>query len=159
MGRRSRKRTPDGPVAPPPVAAARDPHAKPPSLRARPEEAPPAPWSPFPLVELVVLIGLVLIVWAFVGGGDKRGTLLACGVALGGLAGLELAVREHFTGFRSHSAVLAGVCAIVVCVPLYVFTPVPQEAILGTGVVTFGVALWAFRGAFRRRSGGLSFRA
>jgi hypothetical protein len=159
MGRRSRKRTPEGPVEAPPAGPARDVHARPRSLRARPEEAPPAPWSPFPLVELVVLLALILIVWAFVAGGDKRGTLLACGVLLGCLAGLELSVREHFTGFRSHSAILAGACALLVCVPLAVFTPVPQEVILVTGVLTFGGALWAFRAAFRRRSGGLSFRA
>jgi len=86
------------------------------------DEAPPAPWSPFPLVELVVLLGLVLIVWAFVGGGDRRGTMLAAGVLLGALGGLELSVREHFAGFRSHSAILAGACTVLVAVPLYLVT-------------------------------------
>lgn len=123
------------------------------------DEAPPAPWSPFPLVELVVLVGLVLIVWAFVGGGDRRATMLAAGVTLGALGGLELAVREHFAGFRSHSAVLSGACAVLVGVPLAVFTSVPQVAILVAGVLTFGVALWRFRAAFKKRSGGLGFRA
>ncbi len=123
------------------------------------EEAPPAPWSPFPLVELVVLLGLVLIAWAFVGGGDRRGTLLAAGVLLGALGGLELSVREHFAGFRSHSAVLAGACTVLVALPLYLVTGLPQEAILAIGVLTFGVAVWRLRIAFRQRSGGLGFRA
>ena len=119
MGRRSRKRPPEGPVAPPVAPAGRDPHSAPRTHRARMDEAPPAPWSPFPLVELVVLLGLVLIVWAFVGGGDRRGTMLAAGVLLGALGGLELSVREHFAGFRSHSAILAGACTVLVAVPLY----------------------------------------
>jgi hypothetical protein len=123
------------------------------------DEAPPAPWSPFPLVELVVLLGLVLIVWAFVGGGDRRPTMLAAGVLLGALGGLELSVREHFAGFRSHSAILAGASTVLVAVPLYLITGLPQVAILAIGVVTFGLALWRFRIAFKRRSGGLGFRA
>jgi hypothetical protein len=122
------------------------------------DEAPPAPWSPFPLVELVVLLGLVLIVWAFVGGGDRRGTMLAAGVLLGALGGLELSVREHFAGFRSHSAILAGACTVLVAVPLYLVTGLPQVAILAVGVLTFGLALWRFRIAFKRRSGGVGGR-
>jgi hypothetical protein len=123
------------------------------------DEAPPAPWSPFPLVELVVLLGLVLIVWGFVGGGDRRNTMLLAGVVLGGLGGLELAVREHFAGFRSHTAILAGACAVLVALPLYIATSLPQPAILAAAVVTFAVAVWRLRAAFRRRSGGLGFRA
>ena len=146
-------------MAPPVAPAARDPHSAPRTHRARMDEAPPAPWSPFPLVELVVLLGLVLIVWAFVGGGDRRGTMLAAGVLLGALGGLELSVREHFAGFRSHSAILAGACTVLVALPLYLITGLPQVAILAIGVVTFGLALWRFRIAFKRRSGGLGFRA
>ncbi|MGZ4268757.1 MAG: hypothetical protein ACXVFN_06215 [Solirubrobacteraceae bacterium] len=123
------------------------------------DEAPPAPWSPFPLVELVVLLGLVLIVWALVGGGDRRPTMLAAGVILGGLAGLELSVREHFAGFRSHTAILAGACAVLVAIPLYIFTAVPQLVILAAGVLTFAVAVALFRRTFKKRSGGLGFRA
>ncbi len=145
---------------PPPVpAAGRDPHARPRGHRARMEEAPPAPWSPFPLVELVVLCGLVLIVWAFVGGGDRRTTMLAAGVALGALGGLELSVREHLAGFRSHSAVLAGACAVLVGAPLAIATDVPQPAILAIGLLTFALGVWRFRAAFKKRSGGLGFRA
>ena len=159
MGRRSRKRTPDGPVAPPPVAAARDPHAKPRSLRARPEEAPPAPWSPFPLVEICVLIALVLIVVGAVSDGPRRGVFLACGLALACLAGLELAVREHFAGYRSHSALLAGAVAVVAVLPLFFFTALPQIALLAVGVVVYSLAFFVFRRAFQAVTGGLGFRA
>jgi hypothetical protein len=122
------------------------------------EEAPKAPWSPFPLVELVVLIALVLIVVGFITDGPRRAALLGCGFVLVTLAGLELALREHFTGFRSHSTLLAGASAVAVDAPLYLLTGIPQLALLGIGVCVFALVLVLARNAFRRRSGGLGFR-
>jgi hypothetical protein len=123
------------------------------------EEAPKAPWSPFPLVELVVLIALVLIVAGFVTDGPRRAALLGCGFVLVTLAGLELALREHFTGFRSHSTLLAGASAVAVDAPLYLLTDIPQLALLAIGACVFALVLVFARNAFRRRSGGLGFRA
>jgi hypothetical protein len=123
------------------------------------EEAPKAPWSPFPLVELVVLIALVLIVAGFVTDGPRRAALLGCGFVLVTLAGLELALREHFTGFRSHSTLLAGASAVAVDAPLYLLTDIPQLALLAIGACVFALVLVLARNAFRRRSGGLGFRA
>ena len=121
-------------------------------------EAPKAPWSPFPLVELCVLIALVLIVLGFVTDGSRRGAFLACGIALASLAGLELAVREHVAGFRSHSALLAGALAVVVVVPLFLLTGLPQVLLLAVGVLVYGLAFVALRRAFQARTGGIGFR-
>src|SRR3954454_13486675 len=100
MGRRSRKRP-----APPPAERRELPVAPPPrtppmamSRRARLEEAPKPPWYPFPLVELCILGGLVLMVVGFVKAGGRGGLFLICGIALVGVASLELAIREHFAG-------------------------------------------------------------
>lgn len=123
------------------------------------DEAPKAPWSPFPLVELCILLSLVLIVAGFVTDGPKRGVLLACGFSLITLASLELSLREHFSGYRSHSALLAGICAVVADVPLFFFTELPQAVLLVVGVLVFAVAFQALRSAFARKAGGLSFRA
>ena len=38
----------------------------------------------------------------------RRAARIAAGLALASLGGLELAVREHVTGFRSHTTLLAG---------------------------------------------------
>ena len=123
-------------------------------------EAPPkAPWSPFPLTELVVLLSLGLIVAGVLTDGGRRGALLACGFALISLAGLELALREHFAGYRSHSTLLAGACAIVIDVPLFLWTALPQVALLVIGVGVFVLVLTRLRRAFRARSGGIGFRA
>ncbi|HEU4977803.1 MAG TPA: hypothetical protein VFT42_02810 [Solirubrobacteraceae bacterium] len=130
-----------------------------PDRRARMAEAPKAPWSPFPLVELSILVGLVLIGIGIFGSASKRGLFIACGFALVSLSGLELSIREHFAGFRSHSSLLAGAAAVAVDVPLYFATKLPQEALLGVAVVVFGLVLHLLRQAFRRRAGGLGFRA
>src|SRR5919198_4354941 len=154
MGRRSRKR---GVVAPAPESLRPRPVPATPRPRARMEEAPKAPWSPFPLVELVVLVALVLIVAGFITDGPRRAALLGCGFALVTLAGLELAIPEHFSGYRSHSTLLAAATAIAVDAPLYLLTGIPQVVLLVLGAGVFGLVLVLSRNAFRRRSGGLGF--
>jgi hypothetical protein len=159
MGRRSRKRTA------PPAELRRDPAPErrppPPSVsrRARLEDAPKPPWHPFPLVELAILAGMVLVVLGVLDVADRRGVLLGCGFALITVAGLELSVREHFAGYRSHSTLLAATCAILAALPFYFWTAVPQEAVLVVGLAAFAAAFLALRGAFRRRTGGVAFRA
>ena len=39
------------------------------------------------------------------------------------LAGLELAIREHFAGYRSHTLVLAAVPAVAVLAVLFYLAP------------------------------------
>jgi hypothetical protein len=121
-------------------------------------DAPKAPWSPFPLTELVVLLAMALIVGGVLTEGGRRGALLGCGFALVSLAGLELAVREHFAGYRSHSTLLAAASAIVVDAPLFLWTGLPQIALLAIGAGVFVLVLTRLRRAFRARSGGVGFR-
>ena len=150
MGRRSRARRAAAP-APPPQAAPRPARLT--------DERPRAPWHPFPLVELSVLVGLILIVVGTITGFDSdRGRLaLLCGLVLASLGGLDTALREHFAGFRSHSTLLAGLPGVVVAVALF-FASAPWIAVAAGAALVFALGFWAFRTAFRRRSGGLSFR-
>jgi hypothetical protein len=105
------------------------------------DERPKAPWHPFPLVELCVLAGIVLLVLGLINFDSRQGkTMLVIGLALGSLGGLDTAAREHFSGYRSHTTVLAGVPAVAVAAVLY-FAELPWP------VVTAG-ALGAFAGAF-----------
>jgi hypothetical protein len=154
MGRRSRARRAAGiaPASPTPPPAA--PRPAPLS-----DERPKPPWHPFPLVELCVLVGIVLIVIGLIVGFDSdRGQLaLVCGVLLASLGGLDTAVREHFNGYRSHSSVLAGLPGVVAAAALF-FARAPWIAVAAGAALVFGLAFWAFRTAFHRRSGGLSFR-
>jgi len=80
-------------------------------------ERPQAPWSPFPLIELCVLIGIICIAVGLWRRDDTGGrVLLALGFALGALGGLETTVREHFAGYRSHTLVLSAFPAVAATV-------------------------------------------
>jgi hypothetical protein len=157
MGRRSRKRSgisPDGPPAPAPAPAP----ARPRSRRARLDEAPRPPWHPVPLSELCILAGLVCLGVAFLASGSRRGTLLALGFGLVAIAALEVALREHLAGYRSHSALLALAGAMALVVPVALLTHMPR-ALAGALVVgLFAVGFAFMRALFRRRSG-FGFRA
>ena len=65
---------------------------------------------------------MLLIVGFFVGEG-RGAVMIACGLTLASLAGLELAVREHLAGFRSHSTVLAGAVTLVALAAGYFLLP------------------------------------
>jgi hypothetical protein len=127
--------------------------------RRRPPERPPAPWGRFPLVELVVLLGLGLLVAGFFVQGARGATMIAAGVALASLAGLEVSIREHLAGYRSHSTVLAGVATVLALAAGFFLLPSRLFAVnLLIGAVVFGVCFYALREVFKRRSGGLGFR-
>ena len=75
------------------------------------------------------------------------------------LGGLELALREHLAGFRSHSTLLAGVAAFVVVTAVALgLGPNTLGVLLIIGGLVFGGSFYALRQLFLRRSGGLSFR-
>jgi hypothetical protein len=164
MGRRSRKRV-STEVAPPepgerPVVSTPAPAApRAATYKARREDAPQPPWAPFPLTELCVLLSIVLLGIGFLfADGERRGVLLGGGFLLVTLAAGELSVREHFAGYRSHTSLLAGICAVLAAVPFWLM-PIPQEVVLLVGIVTFVAGFLGFRRAFMRRSGGVGFRA
>lgn len=164
MGRRSRKRVSHEVAPPPPPAVERRAPAAPQAPRtatykSRREDAPPAPWDPFPLTELCILISIVLLLWGFAfASGDQRAVLLGGGFLLVTLSAGELSFREHFAGYRSHSSLLAGLVAVVVAIPFYV-AGVPQDVIPPIALVAGLAAFFALRRAFVRRSGGVGFRA
>jgi len=144
MGRRSRKRGGAAEIAPAPATA--------PGRRPARGERPQAPWHPFPLVELCVLLGLVLLVWGFFTADAASGrALLVCGMVLASLGGLETALREHFTGYRSHALLLAALPAVLTAGVLF-FARAPWIAIPVAGAIVLVAAFAALRRAFRRRS-------
>jgi len=92
----------------------------------------------------------VLILVGFFQGGDRAGRLLVIGFALVSLAGLELTVREHVSGYRSHSTLLGGAAAIVLVIPLFFLTAAPSELLLILGVVFFATFFQGLRTLFAR---------
>ena len=121
------------------------------------DDRPPAPWGSFPLVELVVLLALILIVVGFVVRGQRGGTMIVGGLALGSLAGIELSIREHFAGFRSHTTLLAASAGFVCGAIAYVITK-DRTITPAVAIVVFMLAFWLLHQAFARKTGGAAFR-
>lgn len=130
------------------------------STRPPLEDRPPALWAPFPLTELLVLAGMALMVWGFLsGGGSDANGKLAAGLAVASIAGLELAIREHVTGFRSHTTLLAGAVAIVTILVLGLGVGLDTLGpLLIAGALAFAGSFYGLRELFKSRSGGVAFR-
>ena len=129
--------------------------SKPAKRVSEPDERPPAPWGEAPLAELVILAGIVALAIGVIGG---HPTAIGAGVALAGLGGLEVAIREHFAGYRSHTTLLGG-AAFVLTTGLVLYAAGQILAVaLAAGAVAFAANFYLARRAFQRASGGLSYR-
>lgn len=104
-----------------------------------------------------------MLIAGFVVSGNQGVVMIAVGVALGSLGGLEVSVREHFAGYRSHTIVLALAAGVFTAAAITVVTTLAFDSVLlaipvAAGAVAFGAAFLILRGAFRRASDGLSFK-
>lgn len=80
------------------------------------------------------------------------------GLGLASLGGLELSIREHFSGYRSHTTLLAGACfAITIGVTGYGLRLVVWVALLAS-LLVFITAAWLLRWRFMAASGGVGYR-
>jgi hypothetical protein len=156
MSKKRKRRPRPAPARTPaaePEAAKRSPAARrrrPPAL----DERPPAPWGTFPLVELVVLVAIVMLVGGLVIRGGRGSVMIVVGLVLGALAGVELSIREHFAGYRSHTLLLSGAAGVAVLVGLASLAPSLWFPLaLAVAVAAFASAAWGLTRAFRRRSG------
>jgi hypothetical protein len=116
---RSRKRRPN-----PPIAREAAPRAEPvarPSVRAAQAlgdlkaagERPHAPWHPLPLSELLILVGAIGAVIAWLRGVQSNGALLGAAIGAVAIGTIEVTLREHLSGFRSHTFMLSAIPPIV----------------------------------------------
>jgi hypothetical protein len=101
-----------------------------------------------------------MLIVGFIVSGTQGAVMIGTGLVLGSLAGLELAVREHFAGYRSHTLLLAAAAAIAVLGILFFGAPsaLPPLLRIAAAAAVFALAAWWLTAVFRRRSGGLAFR-
>lgn len=71
-------------------------------------ERPQAPWHPLPLSELLILVGMIGTIVGYTRGESGRAVLFA-GLGAVLLGTLDFTIREHLSGYRSHSTLLASV--------------------------------------------------
>ena len=153
MAKKKRKKRRPRPNPNRPVAAVA------PVPRAKRSDGPPtAPWGTFPLSEIVVLVGIVLLIGGFFIEPPRGPVMIGAGLVLGSLAGLELSAREHFAGYRSHTLLLAGTAGVAVLAGLLALTKLNPGICAGAAVAVFGLCAWLLASAFRKRSGGALFR-
>jgi hypothetical protein len=120
-----------------------------------PDERPPAPWGNAPLAELVILAGIVSLAIGVIGGNP---TAIALGVALAGLGGMEVAIREHLAGYRSHTTLLAGFAFVLTTGLVFYAAGTILAVALAIGALAFAVVFYLARRAFQKASGGLSYK-
>lgn len=92
-------------------------------------------------------MGLIAAVVGFLSGG---GVPLVVGLIICALGVVEVTAREHFSGYRSHAALLAAIPAVVLEAALVVaFGDPKQGALLLVAVVpVFAVLFWLLRRRF-----------
>jgi hypothetical protein len=91
-------------------------------------ERPPPPWHPLPLSELLIFVGIVGSVVAWIRGYQGNAALLGAGIGAVVIGTVEVSLREHLSGFRPHTGLLA-------VIPPIVFHSVVVLAFLATGHV------------------------
>jgi len=103
-----------------------------------------------------VLAGIVALLVGLFG---NHPTAIGLGVVLAGLGGLEVSVREHLAGYRSHTTLLAGTVFVLVTATLFYLAGTILAIALIAGAAAFAASFYALRRAFQKASGGLSFKA
>lgn len=112
-------------------------------------ERPPAPWHPWPLSELLILVGGIAFVIAVIRLGhgiSAAGPLLLASIVAVALGTIEVAWREHRSGFRSHTLLLALMPVVVLhsaVVLGYTFLNKASQ-VLNLGMFAVDIAVFVF---------------
>ena len=112
-------------------------------------ERPASPFGGVPVAELAILAGIVGTVVGFATGNSVA---LIVGVLVCGGGVLEFTAREHFSGYRSHTALLAALPAVIVEVAWVSAFGVPKvrPLLLLVPASVFVVLFWPLRRQFAR---------
>jgi hypothetical protein len=108
-------------------------------------ERPPAPWHPLPLSELLILVGAIGAVVGYSRAPSRLSATLLAGIAAVVIGTVEVTLREHRSGYRSHTIMLALLPTLVfhsvVALSVAAFTQVPR--LLNVGLLLIDGALFA----------------
>jgi len=110
-------------------------------------ERPEAPWHPLPLSELLILVGAIGTVVGLNKGISHGGPPLIAGLAAVIIGTVEVTLREHLSGYRSHTLILAllptiALDSFALLGAAAITTPVPVA--LKVAVFALDVPLFAF---------------
>jgi hypothetical protein len=111
-------------------------------------ERPRSLFGPVPVSEFAILAGLVAAVVGFL---SQAPLPLVVGLLICGLGVMEVAGREHFSGYRSHATLLAGLPAVgIEAGVVYAFGDPHQRLwLLAIIVPVFAALFFALRRRFQ----------
>ncbi len=115
-------------------------------------ERPPAPWHPLPLSEVLILVGAVGAAIGFAKsrhGFSDGGPAVLAGIGAVALGTIEVTLREHRSGYRSHTVMLALIPVLLfttaVVFGLSVVTSVPRLLFVGVLAIDLGLFALLFK--------------
>jgi hypothetical protein len=110
-------------------------------------ERPPSPFGGLPVAEIAIFAGAVVLV---VGVINRGGVALIGGVVICLFGVLEVTTREHFSGYRSHTVLLAAIPAVAVefLIALTVGPPAVRALLLVPVAAVFATCAWFLRKRF-----------
>jgi hypothetical protein len=110
-------------------------------------ERPPSPFGGVPVSEIAIFAGIVGAVIGFIRGG---GPVVIVGVVVCALGVLEVCGREHFSGYRSHTTLLAAIPAVALVSAVVAIFGGPAQRLLVVVVAAglYGLLYWLLRRKF-----------
>ena len=110
-------------------------------------ERPRSPFGGLPVSEISILVGAVVLI---VGVIDRAPAALIGGVVICLFGVVEVTSREHFSGYRSHTVLLAAIPAVAAefVVALTVGTPAVRALLLVPVGVVFAICAYFLRKRF-----------
>ncbi len=111
-------------------------------------ERPNAPWHPLPISELLILVGAIAAALGLARSGHDSaggGRLLLVGLVAVGVGTIEVTLREHRSGYRSHTMMLAGLLVLVFdSILVLVLTAITSlSRLFSVGLIAIDFALFA----------------
>jgi hypothetical protein len=110
-------------------------------------ERPPSPFGGVPVSEFAIFAGTIVLIIGVIrhGGPALVGGVVLCLLGVG-----EVTAREHLSGYRSHTVLLAAIPAVVAefVIVLTVGTPALRVLLLVPVAAVFGACAWFLRRRF-----------
>lgn len=116
-------------------------------MPGRSGERPASPFGGLPVSELAILMGLISLVFGYFDGG---GPPVVAGIVVCTLGVVEITAREHFSGYRSHTALLAAIPAVAVEAGVVALFGAQRQRVLLLVVAlpVFAALFWLLRRRF-----------
>ena len=110
-------------------------------------ERPRSPFGGLPVAEIAIFIGVVVLVIGVI---DHATVALIGGVVICLFGVVEVTTREHFSGYRSHTVLLAAIPAVAAefVIALTVGTPAVRALLLVPVGVVFAICAYFLRKRF-----------